>query len=289
MEVRFGVLLPLSAAEGPDPVAAARDAEELGFDLVTAWDHLHGSEPSFETWTLLSWVAASTTRIHVGATVLGLPYRPPAVLAKMAESLDRLSNGRLVLGLGAGGREERFRALGLAVRSPREKLEALAEAVAIIRGLWTEETLTHSGRHFRTEGARIEPKPQRRIPIWLGTYAPKALALTGRVADGWIPSLPYAPPDEAIRMRQRVRRAAAETGRDPDEVVCAYNVPVRVGDREESGGPIVAGSPNVVADRLAELVRAGFTYLIFWPRGDPAEQRERLAREVLPAVRSAVS
>ncbi|MGH2651238.1 MAG: LLM class flavin-dependent oxidoreductase, partial [Actinomycetota bacterium] len=113
MDLRFGVTVIPSASDRSDPVGEARHAEELGFDLVTLWDHLYGTRPSYETWTLLTWMAASTSRISVGTNVLGLPYRNPVVIAKMAETLDRLSGGRLILGLGAGGNDAEFEAFGL--------------------------------------------------------------------------------------------------------------------------------------------------------------------------------
>src|SRR6266508_2178731 len=90
---RFGVSIIPSASGRSDPVAQARRAEELGFDLVSIWDHPHGENPSFETWTLMTWIAARTTRIRVASNVLGLPFRLPALTAKMAETLDRLSDG----------------------------------------------------------------------------------------------------------------------------------------------------------------------------------------------------
>jgi len=111
----FGLNLSPSVTSGPDPVAQARTAEDLGFDFVSANDHVHGPDPRYEAWTMLSWIAAETSRIRVATRVLGLPYRSPAVVAKMAETFDRLSNGRLILGLGAGASDEEFRALGLEV------------------------------------------------------------------------------------------------------------------------------------------------------------------------------
>src|SRR5436309_16069779 len=113
----IGVNISQSAQPGADPVGDARHAEALGFDFVSCSDHLHGTYPTFETWTMLAWIAASTSRIRIATNVLGLPYRPPAVVAKMAETFDRLSGGRVILGLGGGGSDEEFRAFGLAERT----------------------------------------------------------------------------------------------------------------------------------------------------------------------------
>ena len=286
MHVRFGITVIPSVSGHSDPVGEARHAEELGFDLVTVWDHLHGDRPSYETWTLLTWMAASTSSISVGTNVLGLPYRNPVVIAKMAESLDRLSGGRLILGLGAGGNDAEFEAFGLPVRSPREKLEALEEAITIIRGVWFGPGFTFEGRHYRTLGAEVEPKPSRPIPIWLGTYGPRGLDLVARMADGWLPSMPYAPPAVAREKLKAIREAAEGAGRDPDALTYAYNVSVRVGgDPGPDPDRLVTGGPGAVAERLAGFVADGFTCLNFWLSGDRADQRERLASEVLPAVR----
>src|SRR5207244_824484 len=113
----------------------------------------------YEAWTALAWIAASTSRIRVAPRVLGVPYRHPAIVAKMAETFDRLSGGRLILGLGAGASDEEFRALGLEVRPAGEKIQGLEEAIRIIRGVWSERGLTLEGRIYRTDRAEVEPKP----------------------------------------------------------------------------------------------------------------------------------
>ena len=113
----FGVNVSTSADAGADPVSQARAAEDLGFDFVSASDHPSGSHPTYETWTMLTWIAASTSRISVASRVLSLPFRSPALVAKMAESLDRLSGGRLILGLGAGAADPELHAFGLPVPS----------------------------------------------------------------------------------------------------------------------------------------------------------------------------
>jgi probable F420-dependent oxidoreductase len=284
----FGLGISTSAAPGADPVADARRAERLGFDFVSASDHLHGEQPTFEPWTMLSWIAAATSRVRVATRVLAVPYRQPAVVAKMAESLDRLSGGRLILGLGGGALDEEFRAFGLGVRSPRDKVDGLEEAVRVIRGLWSQPTFTFDGRLYRADGAELEPKPDHRIPIWLGTYGRRALALTGRLADGWIPSLGYAPPEQVTVMRERVLAAARQAGRDPGEITCAYNLEVRVDEHAGARPSVVSGPPDAVTERLLGLLELGFTALNLIPAGPGKDdQTERLARDVLPALRAA--
>jgi alkanesulfonate monooxygenase SsuD/methylene tetrahydromethanopterin reductase-like flavin-dependent oxidoreductase (luciferase family) len=279
----FGVTVSTSAAPGADPVADARAAEALGFDFVSAADHPAGNRPTFEVWTMLSWIAAATSRITVATRVLGVPYRPPAMVAKMAETLDRLSGGRLILGLGGGYSDEEFRAFGLEVPTPGQKITGLQEAIQVVRGLWEQPRLTFAGQRYRTADAELEPKPKRRIPIWLGTFGPRALGVTGRLADGWIPSLGFAPPEQIPAMRSRIDAAARTAGRDPDDIVRAYNVEVSIG-----GGPrpgVVAGPPDAVTEQLRDFVALGFTAFNLLPLGDRDQQLHRLADEVLPALR----
>jgi alkanesulfonate monooxygenase SsuD/methylene tetrahydromethanopterin reductase-like flavin-dependent oxidoreductase (luciferase family) len=284
----IGLSVSTAAVPGADPVAAARAAEDLGFDFVSASDHLHGRRPTYEPWTMLSWIAAATSRVRVATRVLGVPYRPPAVLAKMAETFDRLSGGRLILGLGGGAVDEEFRAFGLPARSPRDKVDGLEETVRIARGMWSRPGFSFEGRLYRTDGADLEPKPDRRIPIWLGTYGDRALALTGRLADGWIPSLGYAPPERVVAMRERVLAAAVAAGRDPGEITCAYNVGVRVDDRAAAGpdASVVVGAAGAVTERLLGFSSLGFDAFSLVPVGPgEQEQAERLGREVVPALR----
>jgi alkanesulfonate monooxygenase SsuD/methylene tetrahydromethanopterin reductase-like flavin-dependent oxidoreductase (luciferase family) len=285
-ELLFGLNIPTSAASGADPVADARRAEELGFDFVSANDHPCGTSPTNEVWTMLAWMAAGTSRIRVAPRVLGVPYRPPPMVAKMAETLDRLSGGRLILGLGGGASDNEFRAFGLGVPTAREKVDGLEEAVRIVRGLWSEPDFTFEGQRYRTEGANLEPKPGHGIPIWLGTYGRRALALTGRLAEGWIPSFELAPPDRVGVMRERIFAAARQAGRSPEEITCVYNLEVRVGDRD-SRPEVVSGSPDEVSESLVGFVRLGFAAFNFIAHGPGEdEQRERLAQEVIPAVRA---
>jgi len=282
----FGLNVSSAASPGADPIADARLAERLGFDFVSASDHLHGDSPTFEPWTLLTSIAAATATLRVASRVLAVPYRNPAVLAKMAETLDRLSGGRLILGLGGGYLDDEFRAFGLRVPTPRDKVDGVAETIWIARGLWSEPSFTFEGRLYRTEDARLTPKPEHRIPIWLGMYKPRGLALTGRMADGWIPSYGFAPPDEVKILREQVLAAARDAGRDPEEITCVYNLEIRVEESrvQPSGG--LSGTPDVLVDRLIELRRMGFSAFNVVAGGpDRAEQIERLASEVLPAVR----
>jgi probable F420-dependent oxidoreductase len=281
---RLGFGVEMGLHYDADRLAAeAIEAEALGFDLFSISDHLHTDSPRYEPWTALTWVAAATERIGVVTNVLGLPYRSPAVTAKMAETLDRLSGGRLVLGLGVGGFDHEFAAFGLAKRTAGQKVTALGEAVTIIRGLWTQESFSYAGEHFQVAGARIEPRPAHEIPIWLGTYGPRGLRLTGQLADGWLPSFPRLGLDDARAMRAAVRASATAAGRDPADVTCACNVVVTFDSGQKPTPQLVAGSSQAIAEQLLEITAAGFTFpIVSLPHPD---DRARFAAEVMPVVR----
>jgi probable F420-dependent oxidoreductase len=285
--VIFGLNVQPAVAPDADPVRDAVRAEELGFDFVSSNDHLHGEEPRHETWTMLAWMAAATSRIRLASRVLAVPYRHPAVVAKMAETFDRLSGGRLILGLGGGYSDQEFAAFGLGVPTPRQKVDGMEEAIHIARGLWTEPTFTFDGSRYRTQEAQLEPKPSHRIPIWLGTYGNRALEVTGRLADGWIPTFELALPEAVPAMRDRIMAAARDAGREPEAITCIYNVDVRVEGRGSSPDFVVSGSADELTERLRGFAGLGFDGMNLCPYGpDPEEQAELLARDVIPAVRA---
>jgi alkanesulfonate monooxygenase SsuD/methylene tetrahydromethanopterin reductase-like flavin-dependent oxidoreductase (luciferase family) len=282
----FGLGLPSDPSAGYDPVAYARRAEELGFDFVSTSDHPGSTSATYEAWTLLSWVAASTTRIAIATRVLGVPYRPPAVVAKMAETFDRLSGGRFILGLGAGYSDSEFRAFGLPVPSPAEKVEGLADAIAICQGLWSQPVFSHAGRVFRTELAELVPRPEHKIPIWLGTFGDRALAVTGRVADGWIPSLGSAPPERVTGLRDKLLTAAQAAGRDPDQILCIYHLEVDPSPTTGTEPWVLSGPVERIAETLASFTALGFRAFSLVAGGsDRDATTEQLATEIIPAVR----
>lgn len=281
----IGINLSTSSDTGNDPAAAAVRAEELGYDFVCVSDHLHGTHPTYETWTMLTWMAAATSRIQVVSNVLGLPYRSPAVLAKMAETLDRLSDGRLVMGLGAGGWDAEFSAFGLPVRTPKEKVDGLEDALRILRGLWREPTFTFHGPVYSVQDAELEPKPVRPVPVWVGGFGPRSLRVIGRLADGWLPSMPVVPPEEVAAKRVVIRDAAEAAGRDPDALTYAYNVTVLLGPGAVDDRAI-GGSPAQVTDRIGELVQAlGLDAVNVSFAGPGRDQAEVFAADVLPHLR----
>ena len=267
-ELKFGYFLVPNAA---DPLLdTAREVERRGLDYIAVQDHPY-QRRYVDTWTLLSMIAAQTTRVGLFPDVANLPLRPPAVLAKAAASLDVLSGGRVELGLGAGGFWDAIEAYGGPRRSPAAALEALSEAITVIRKVWSgERNLRFEGRHYRLAGAQSGPVPAHPIGIWLGVYGPRALDLTARLADGWVPSL-RGDTERIAAMRERLDERAAAHGRDPGEIRRILNV---------------NGQPG--ADELTALaVEQGFDTFILWAEG--RDQLARFAEEVVPAVRAQVA
>jgi alkanesulfonate monooxygenase SsuD/methylene tetrahydromethanopterin reductase-like flavin-dependent oxidoreductase (luciferase family) len=285
----FGLGIPAAPEPGYDPVAYGRRAEQLGFDFLSISDHPAGTTGSYEAWTVLSWIAASTSRIKLATRVLGVPYRPPAIVAKMAETFDRLSDGRLILGFGGGYSDEEFRAFGLTVPTPREKVDGMQDTILIARGLWSQSGFSYAGRVFSTDTADVVPRPEHRIPIWLGTFGDRALAVTGRLADGWIPSLGSAPPNQVTVLRDKIVAAAVAADRDPGEITCAYHLEVNPSPGAPDEPWIVSGPVAKIVETLAGFVDLGFSALSIVPGGpDRAETVELLATEIVPAVRTLI-
>jgi len=225
--LEFGTFLTPRNSPATDPVEHAVLCERLGYDLVTFQDHPY--QPRFlDTWTLLTWVAARTERIRVSGNVLNLPLRQPAVLARAAASLDLLSGGRFDLALGAGGFWDAIEAMGGPRRTPGEAVQAMAEAIEIIRGIWTvgdRQPLRVPGEHYRVAGAKRGPATTRPIPIVLGAYGPRMLRLLGRAADGWLPSLAGLPSGGLTQGNSLIDEAAQESGRDPRTIRRWLNIP----------------------------------------------------------------
>jgi alkanesulfonate monooxygenase SsuD/methylene tetrahydromethanopterin reductase-like flavin-dependent oxidoreductase (luciferase family) len=283
--LEFGLsVVPLSA-ELETIAAAVRAAEEGGLDLVGIQDHPYQWR-YVDTWTLIAWLAARTERIRFFPDVANLPLRPPAVLAKAAASLDVLSGGRVELGLGAGAFWEAIGAMGGPMRTPRESVEALEEAIRIVRLMWSgERTISFEGRYYSVKGLHPGPPPSHEIGIWLGAYKPRMLRLTGRLADGWVPSLGPAGPDALREAAATIDEAVQAAGRDPAVVQRLLNVSGAI----DAPGQGLVGSVDDWVEALAGLATGlGFDTFVFWPPDNSPQQVERFASEVAPGVRAAV-
>lgn len=288
-DLLFGTFITPTAQPAMHAVELAVVADRAGLDLATFQDHPY--QPALlDTWTLLSYVASRTEQIHVSGNVLNLPLRQPAVLARSAASLDLLSGGRFELGIGAGGFWDAIEAMGGRRLAPGQSIEALEEAIGIIRGIWdTDERggVRLKGEYYQVNGTKRGPAPAHDIGIWVGAYKPRILKLTGRVADGWLPSLPYLPGGLADleEMNKHIDEGAASVGRDPSAVRRFLNIS---GQFTESSGSLLVGPPRQWAEELAGIMlEYGVTGFIMM--ADDAPSIELFAAEVAPATRELVA
>ncbi|MBO0919970.1 LLM class flavin-dependent oxidoreductase [Cellulomonas sp. zg-ZUI222] len=285
-ELQLGTFLTPQNADPQTPVDLAVLTEQAGLDLVTFQDHPY--QPSFlDTWTLLSWVAARTERVHLSGNVLNVPMRPPAVLARAAASLDLLSGGRVELGLGAGAFWDAIEGMGFPRLTPGEAVDALGEAIDVIRALWDTDgrgALRVGGEHHHLAGAKRGPAPAHDIGIWVGAYKPRMLRLVGRKADGWLPSLGYLQPGDLARGNATIDEAATAAGRDPREIRRLLNINGRFSPTPGDG---LDGPPEQWVDTLVRYALEDGIGTFVLATDDPATIRT-FAEQVAPAVRDAV-
>ncbi|GAB7038685.1 MULTISPECIES: LLM class flavin-dependent oxidoreductase [Catenuloplanes] len=285
--LEFGTFVTPGNAPPHDPVDLAKRSEELGFDLVTFQDHPY--QPRFhDVWTLLAWVAGQTSRIRLAPNVINLPLRTPSVLARAAASLDLLSGGRLELALGAGGFPDAARAMGATVRPPREKIEALSQAIDVIRELQdlsSGRPARAGGEFHRVVGAQRGPAPAHALPIWVGGVKPRMLRLIGAKADGWLPSLPYIGRDGVTAGNKIIDEAAVAAGREPADIRRLLNIS---GAFQDTSAGFLQGPPAQWVDELLPLIlEDGVGTLILMT--DSAADMETFATEVMPALRAAAA
>ncbi|TMR96677.1 LLM class flavin-dependent oxidoreductase [Nonomuraea basaltis] len=284
----FGAFLS-PEAEGRDRLLRQVTlADRLGLDLIGIQDHPYQAG-FLDTWTLLSAVAGRTERIRLVPDVVNLPLRPPSVLARAAASLDLLSGGRVELGLGAGAFWDAIAAMGGRRLSPAESIEALAEAITVLRALWTPgDPVVFEGNHYRLGGARPGPFPAHPIGIWIGAIKRRMLELTGRMGDGWLPSSFYSPPEAVAAQVKVLDAAAADSGRDPAEIRKIYNIGGTFSPLPGTG--FLDGPAALWGEQLTELVfEVGMTGFVLAPGLEAEHDLRTFAQEVAPAVREAVA
>lgn len=286
-ELTFGLFLPNPASQAATVVRLAQIAEQQGLDLIGVQDHPYNPD-LLDTWTLLSHLAAATSTIRLFPDVACIPLRPPAVLARSVASLDLLTGGRVELGLGAGYFLEPIARLGGPSLTRGQAVDALAEAIGVIRAIWmSDEPITFDGAFHRLTAAAPGPAPAHPVGIWVGSYQPRMLSLTARVADGWLPSQTYASPDETARLGARLDELTVDAGRQPADVVRIYNVNGRFGS---TAGGFLDGPPAQWAVQLTDLVlEQGFSSFLLAPGGDIVTSIECFAQEVAPDVRERVA
>jgi alkanesulfonate monooxygenase SsuD/methylene tetrahydromethanopterin reductase-like flavin-dependent oxidoreductase (luciferase family) len=293
-EIEFAYFLSPDADDPDRVVETARLADRLGYDLLGIQDHPY-QRRHLDGLALAGVVLARTERIRVFHAVANLPLRPPAMLAKAAATLDLLSGGRFELGLGGGGFLDAAHAMGAPALTPGESIDALEEALPILRAsLNGERSLRVDGRHYQLSGAHPGPAPAHQIGIWLGAAKPRALALTGRSADGWIaPLMNYQPPAQALKAQAVIDGAARDAGRDPGEIKRIYNIPGAIAPTAPAAwsddDQTIVGPPDYWAEALTHLaLDVGFDTFMLASEPDPETLRS-FAEEVAPKVRENVA
>jgi F420-dependent oxidoreductase-like protein len=294
---------PIARQSWEDVLALARHVEGTGWDGIWYADHFmpntpEASDPCHEVWTTVAGLAVSVPRIRIGTLVAGNTYRHPAVVANMAATIDHMSGGRLVLGLGAGWQENEHRAYGMEFYTVGERLRRLEEACQVIKALFNEQRANFEGRYYRLENAPMEPKPiQDPLPLMIGGGGEKVtLRITARYADEWNV---WGDVDR-LRQKMGVLDGHCETvGRDPGAIQHSAAVLVYLSDdpalvkriREEpQARPSIAGNSAQLADIVAEYAQAGVDELIvpdfhMEPGTAKTEFLDRFIEEVAPAGR----
>jgi FAD/FMN-containing dehydrogenase len=283
----LGTFLTPQNSDPQAPVRLAQITENAGLDLVTFQDHPYQAG-FLDTWTLMTWVAAATERVHVAGNVLNLPLRPPAVLARAAASLDLLSGGRYAMGLGAGAFWDAIEAMGAQRLTPGEAVTALDEAVDIIRGIWDTSDRTPlrvHGTHHQVDGAKRGPAPAHDIPIWIGAVKPRMQRLIGRKGDGWLPSLSYLQPGDLAKGNAVIDEAAVAAGRDPSAVRRMVNVNGRF---SSSRLGFLQGPVEQWVEELGNLALEDGVSGFVLATDDPREIQV-FGEEVAPALRELVA
>jgi alkanesulfonate monooxygenase SsuD/methylene tetrahydromethanopterin reductase-like flavin-dependent oxidoreductase (luciferase family) len=288
LEPRFGLFL--SQANKPwsrileDVVAA----EDLGFDHAWLVDHLLDTDgppelPCLEAWTLLAAIAARTSRIRLGVLVTSNTFRHPSILLKEAVTVDHISGGRVILGLGTGWHADEHRRYGLTLPDPRERVDRLEEAVEIASRLMTEDRVTYRGRYYQLDDAVFEPRPvqQPRIPILIAAHRPRMLRIAARYADQWdtFPELAGAATEGVttpiVEQMRAFDAAALEAGRDPATI-----------RRSTWGGAETMASDDAYAAFVRRHLDLGFTDVSVTAGSVPRDRWSSIAREVLPDLRA---
>jgi alkanesulfonate monooxygenase SsuD/methylene tetrahydromethanopterin reductase-like flavin-dependent oxidoreductase (luciferase family) len=282
--LRFGYFLePLT---GAPLVEMAREADRLGLDLIGVPDHPYRRR-YVDTLSLLGVLAASTSRIKVFPNVACLPLRPPAELAQAIATIDRLSGGRIELGLGAGSFWDPIEGFGGPRRSPGEAVGAVEEAMQLIRLMWSGlRGVRFDGDHYRLRNVDAGPIPDHQVGIWLGALGPRMLELTGRLADGWTVSTYFVPPSRLPEMHERIDGAAIAADREPAGIQRIYTVAGRITPGRSEG--FLVGPVKQWVDELTELA-VGHGMDTFLYAGESGAALRTFALKIAPAVREQVA
>jgi len=308
--LRFGVTLPQIKRSWEEARAASLEFDALGFDSVWVCDHVYGVPmpqlPIFEAWSQLAAVAAITERVELGTLVTPPFFRNPAILAKQVATIDHVSNGRTIVGLGAGWFEPEFTGTGSPFPGLRERMRALEETAEILKRLFTEPTVTFEGRHFSVKEAICEPKPVRRPPLLIGGGGERVLmGIVARHADIWN-NLAVFQPQLGAKI-EALRRRCDELDRDFDSIEVSQQCTVVIAEDAEQarasldkakkifgghmGGAIeehgIWGDPGRVIEHIERHRALGCTSFVIEFFGRDTRVPARLfAEKVLPAFQS---
>jgi alkanesulfonate monooxygenase SsuD/methylene tetrahydromethanopterin reductase-like flavin-dependent oxidoreductase (luciferase family) len=280
----IGIAIDSSVNRVEDATTIAQLADAHEIDFVTVPDHPYLPK-ELEAWTLLTMLAARTQRVSVGTNVASLALRPPAMLIKAASTLSVLTGGRVILGLGAGGPLAEIAGFGGAARSTGESVAALEDALRMIKGFRGGDSARHDGPYYSFGHDRFGPV--QRIPLWLGAFGPRMLALTGQYADAWLPTNAYLELADVPDMQRRVDDGALAAGRDPAAVGRVFNVLGQISDTEpEQNGRRLVGPAGFWVEALHEYRdRLRFDSFVFWPvGGDRVAQTKTFLEEVRPRL-----
>lgn len=314
MKTCFGAFISSERQTYEEILGDALHLETLGYDSVWISDHVYGmyenpGDPRYECWTTMSALAANTSTIRLGQLVLCNPFRHPPLLAKMAATLDSISGGRLVLGLGTGWHEGEFKAYGYTLESPAARVRRLDEAARIIKLMWTEEAPSFQGRYYSIDGAYCSPRPVQRPhpPLMLAGGGEK---LTLRTVASHADISNYAAwmgTPEAFRAKSETLDAhCRRVGRDPGEITRSWacyalisgdrvkaemsmdgytqSMQARYGNAARDRRPPLAGTPDQITGQVQRYIEAGVSLFIVRFMGDSFQEEAKLfAEEVVPS------
>ncbi|MFQ5934210.1 MAG: LLM class flavin-dependent oxidoreductase [Dehalococcoidia bacterium] len=305
-KTRFGIAVPQMFPDGSIDVALIsqhlKQAESLGYESAWVQDQVTGDMPTLEPFTLLPYASTVTAKMKLGISVLVMPYRSPIHLAKISATVDRLSQGRLILGIGIGGGEDRYPAFGF---TPEHRVTRFEEGIQLMKRLWAESKVDFQGRFWQMEKVTIKPKPLQKPhpPIWFGAHAPAALNRAVKMGDGWMGagSSSLRAFKESLK---NMREYLAQDGRDPSTFPLAKRVYIAV-DRDKEGaerklrkwfagyygdGDLAVkvafwGPEEEVIDRLGtELMTEDLDLIMFNPVYDLVDQAAKLAEDIVPKL-----
>lgn len=294
---QFGIHIDPTAQDPAIPLGRAKMADQHGLDLIAIMDHPYNRR-LYETWTLLTFLAAQTEQVRFTTDVANLPLRPPAMLGKQVATLHALTGGRVELGLGAGSYWDAIESFGTPRRTPGQAYGAFNEAIDIMKAIWDPagKSVSYSGEAYTVSGLRPGPTPAAAIPIWVGGGGPRMLRLTGRKADGLLATSPYVSPEKLLEYNTLIDAGAESVDRDPGEIRRGYNLMgvLDLGREDtvigEQTGSNVYGPVETWVDRMVELYQHyRQDTIIFWPiSGNQEVQLEAFATQVVPRVRKAL-